>query len=229
MKGKYKVPVFVGISLGLVVLLLVAMVVAIIQAGSQDLPSDGGQDFPSKEIERNPRHPQGEIIALAGPSSLEDCERFQEWVQEHKDDLWFVDNPRLLVGMLVQEFVYSEHLIDDILYREITQDGAVKIGVTHQDIIEEFEELGIPITFEIIEGIIEGSIKLTEWPELSCFKIFSKDGFVPEMSDKAYRKSLKDRMQDRINFIESRHQETSGFDVLPGECIVRLIEVMSGL
>jgi hypothetical protein len=112
---------------------------------------DGNQDLPLKEIERNLRHPQGEIIELAGPSSLEDCERFQNWAQEFKDKFPLVDGPQVLVGQFVQNFVYSEDLIDDILYRDIDQDGAVRIGVTYQGIIEEFKELGIPITFEIID------------------------------------------------------------------------------
>ena len=112
---------------------------------------DGNQDLPLKEIERNLRHPQGEIIELEGPSSLEDCERFQNWAQEFKDIYPLVDEPQPLVGQFVQNFVYGEDLIDDILYREINQDGAVSIGVTSRDIIEEFEELGIPITFEIVD------------------------------------------------------------------------------
>jgi len=147
MKDKCKVPVFFGVPVLLVALLIITMV------------SARCQDFP-REIELNPRHPLGEIIELEGPSSLEDCERFQEWVQEHEDDFWFVDEPQLLVGLFVQEFVYSEDLIDDVLYRDIDQDGAVRIGVTSQDVIEEFEELGIPITFEIID--LEGVRHLEE-------------------------------------------------------------------
>jgi len=139
MKGKYKVLGFVGVSLGLVALLLVAMVPA------------GGQERPSKEIALNLRHPQGEIIERAGPSSLEECERLQEFIQEHEDAFWFVDDPQVLVGLFVQEFVYTRDLIDDILYRDIHQDGTVRIGVTSRDVIEEFKELGIPITFEIID------------------------------------------------------------------------------
>ena len=139
MKSKYKLLGFVGVSLLLVALLLVAMIPV------------GGQDFPVKKIERNLRHPQGEIIELAGPLSLEECERFHEYVQEHKDAFWFVDNTQLLVGLFVQEFVYASDLIDDILYRDIHQDGTARIGVTSRDVIEEFKELGIPITFEIID------------------------------------------------------------------------------
>jgi hypothetical protein len=108
----------------------------------------------NREIEKNPRHPLGEIIELAGPSSLEDCERFQNWAQEFKDKWPEVDGPQVLVGHYVQEFYYSEEFEDfkdDVLYRDIGQDGSVRIGVTHKDIIEKFKELGIPITFEIID------------------------------------------------------------------------------
>jgi hypothetical protein len=154
MKGKYKVPVFVGLSLVLVALLIVAMIiVAMIQAGSQDLVSKEIKRSNMK-VARNIRHPQGEIIELAGPSSLEECERFQEWVQEHKDDHWFKehkDDTRLHVGMYVQEFYYARDLRDEVLYRDIHQDGTVRIGVISRDVIEEFKELGIPITFEIID------------------------------------------------------------------------------
>lgn len=136
--GKYIVPVLVGVSLCLVALFIVTMM------------WDGQQDF-TKEIELNTRHPLGEIIELEGPSSLEECERFQNWAQGFKDKFPLVDEPQPLVGQFVQNFVYSEDLIDDVLYRDIDQDGAVRIGVNTEDIIEEFEELGIPITFEIID------------------------------------------------------------------------------
>ena len=129
-----------------IILVAVATVVIVTM-----MAPDGNQDLPLKEIERNLRHPQGEIIELAGPLYLEECERFQEWVQEHKDAFWFVDNPQMLVGLFVQEFVYASDSIDDILYRDIHQDGTARIGVTSRDVIEEFKELGIPITFEIID------------------------------------------------------------------------------
>ena len=133
------------IAIGSIVLVAVLTVVIVAV-----MVPDGNQDIPLKEIERNLRHPLGEIIELAGPSSLEDCERFQNWAQELKDEFPFVDGPQVLVGHYVQEFYYSEDLRDDVLYRDIGQDGAVRIGVTHKDIIEKFKELGIPITFEII-------------------------------------------------------------------------------
>jgi len=91
MKGIYKVLGFVGVSLGLVALLLAGMVPA------------GGQDSPFKEIERNLRHPQGEIIELEGSLSFAECERFQEHIQKYKDAFWFVDEPQVLVGTFVQE------------------------------------------------------------------------------------------------------------------------------
>jgi len=153
-KVSQKVPVFVGLSLVLVALLIVAMIiVAMIQSGEQDLVSKEIKRSNMK-VARNIRHPLGEIIELAGPSSLEECEPFQEWVQEHKDDHWFKehkDDTRLHVGMYVQELYYARNLRDDVLYRDIHQDGTVRIGVTSRDVIEEFKELGIPITFEIID------------------------------------------------------------------------------
>lgn len=141
MRGKCKVSV---LCFGAPVLLVALLIIAMVSVGCQDVP---------REIEINPRHPLGEIIELAGPSSLEDCERFQNWDQEIKDEFPFVDGPQVLVGLYVQEFYYSESedFRDDVLYRDIGQDGAVRIGVNSEDIIEEFEELGIPITFEIID------------------------------------------------------------------------------
>jgi hypothetical protein len=132
-------------SIVLVAVLTVVIVAVMVPDGNQDLP---------REIEKNPRHPLGEIIELAGPSSLEDCERFQNWAQEFKDKWPEVDGPQVLVGHYVQELYHSEDFEDfkdDVLYRDIGQDGSVRIGVTHKDIIEKFKELGIPITFEIID------------------------------------------------------------------------------
>jgi hypothetical protein len=176
-KVSQKVPVFVSVALWLVALLIIAMV-----------PAED-QDLPVREIERNLRHPQGEIIELAGPSSLEECERFQEYIQEHKDDFWFKefkDDTRLHVAMFVQWFVYTRDLIDDILYRDIHQDGTVKIGVTvrigvtSRDVIEEFKELSIPITFEIIDldevrHLEEAALEIDEKPYVTlAFYSYSK-------------------------------------------------------
>ena len=131
-------------SIVLVAVLTVVIVAVMVPNGNQDLP---------REIEKNPRHPLGEIIELEGPSSLEDCERFQNWAQELQDEFPLVYTTQVLVGLYVQEFYYSESedFRDDVLYRDIGQDGSVRIGVTHKDIIEKFKELGIPITFEIID------------------------------------------------------------------------------
>jgi len=77
-------------SIVLVAVLTVVIVVVMVPDG--DLP---------REIEKNPRHPLGEIIELAGPSSLEDCERFQNWAQEFKDKWPLVYTTQVLVGLYV--------------------------------------------------------------------------------------------------------------------------------
>jgi hypothetical protein len=184
MKGKYKLPVFVGVSLVLVALLIVA----IIQAGSQALISKEIKRS-NMEIARNIRHPQGEIIELAGPSSLEECELFQEYIQEHKDAFWFKefeDDTRLHVAMFVQWFVYTRDLRDDILYRDIHKDWTVsigvtvRIGVTSRNATEEFKGLGIPVTLEIIDldevrHLEEAALEIDEKPYvLLAFYSYSK-------------------------------------------------------
>jgi hypothetical protein len=137
-------------SIVLVAVLTVVIVAVMVPDGNQDSPW-------SREIEKNPRHPLGEIIELEGPSSLKDlkdCERFQHGAQEFKGKLSIVNGSQVLVGHYVQEFYHSEDFEDfkdDVLYRDIGQDGSVRIGVTCKDIIEKFKELCIPITFEIID------------------------------------------------------------------------------
>jgi len=159
-----------------------------IQAGSQGRVSKEIKRS-NMEIARNIRHPQGEIIELAGPSSLEECELFQEWVQEHKDDHWFKefkDDTRLHVAMFVQWFVYTRDLRDDILYRDIHKDWTVRIGVTVQigvtsrNVTEEFKGLGIPITLEIIDldevrHLEEAALEIDEKPYVMlAFYSYSK-------------------------------------------------------
>ncbi|MBF8982736.1 phosphoenolpyruvate carboxykinase (ATP) [Lutibacter sp. B2] len=73
------------------------------------------------------------------------------------------------------------------------------------------------VTIGSIEKIVEGNAEFTKWGDFSDIEILEIDGFVPEMNNKKYMQELLERMEDRIEFIESRNVEKEGRDRLPEE------------
>ncbi len=172
MKDKYKVP---GLALALVVL-LVFVLFSGASAGNSEPPFEVRSDefgekvieinppyLPSAQeviekygvtaIDVNPRRPQGEVIELTAPLSLEECEHFRAYEAE----FWFVDDPQSLVRAFVTSFVGGFALIRDLTeylqYYDFDQDGVPRVGVTSMDFVEQFKEPEphFTIRFEIID------------------------------------------------------------------------------
>ena len=81
-------------------------------------------------------------------------------------------------------------------------------------------------TLGIIESIVEGSAKFDKWGEFSDIEILKMDDFDIDLSDKKYKKEFIARMNDRINFVESRETAKGGLDKLPEDALSALKKVV---
>lgn len=85
------------------------------------------------------------------------------------------------------------------------------------------------ITLGALESIIEGCAEFTKWSNISQLEIMEINGFTPDMKDEKYVYQLKERIRDRISFIQSRNVEKGGFDKLPEEASEALMMVLNQL
>ncbi len=85
------------------------------------------------------------------------------------------------------------------------------------------------ITLGLLEAIVEGQDKFVAWPNAEDLSYWPVEGYIPDMKDEAYKQQLKERMVDRIEYIESRSTERAGFDKLPEECVVAIKKIVDKL
>lgn len=81
-------------------------------------------------------------------------------------------------------------------------------------------------TLEILEAIIEEKTEFKQWGPFEEIEIMEISGFVPDIDDKEYRAELKRRMQDRLDFIDSREIERGGLDKLPEEARKAILNII---
>lgn len=82
-------------------------------------------------------------------------------------------------------------------------------------------------TLGIIESIIEGNVSFEAWGNLSDIQIMNLEGFEADLNNPEYAQEFKKRMQDRIDFIQSRETEKGGLDKLPVDALEALQKVIS--
>lgn len=82
-------------------------------------------------------------------------------------------------------------------------------------------------TLGIIEAIIEGSAKFTQWENFSDIDIMHIDGFDANLSDENYRDQFIARMHDRLNYIKRREVKKGGVDKLPDDAAASIEKVLS--
>jgi phosphoenolpyruvate carboxykinase (ATP) len=83
------------------------------------------------------------------------------------------------------------------------------------------------VTLKILEEIIENKANFNAWKPFQHLSILPIDGFIPDMQDRAYVEQLKERMKDRLRFLESRETFKGGFDKLPADAIQAMKEIVS--
>ncbi len=81
-------------------------------------------------------------------------------------------------------------------------------------------------TLGIIEAIVEKKADFKKWGPFSDIEILEWEGFVPELSDKAYIEQLKARMQDRLNYVENLNTAEGGFNKLPEDAAAAIRKVV---
>ncbi|MBQ2872240.1 phosphoenolpyruvate carboxykinase (ATP) [bacterium] len=82
-------------------------------------------------------------------------------------------------------------------------------------------------TLGIIEAIVEGSAKFHKWENFSDIEIMDIEGFDASFKNAEYAEQFVARMQDRINFVQSRETEKAGLDKLPADALEALQKVIS--
>lgn len=81
------------------------------------------------------------------------------------------------------------------------------------------------LTLKIIEDIVEEKATFKKWGPFNHISVYEFDGYVANFKDLNYVSMLKDRIQDRINFVKSR----VGLDVLPNEALFALESLIDEL
>ncbi len=81
-------------------------------------------------------------------------------------------------------------------------------------------------TLGIIEGVVDGSITFEKWGPFSDIEISNWDGFVPDLSDKEYVKTMVTRMQERLNYVTELDTIDEGYDALPADAAEAIKKVV---
>lgn len=82
------------------------------------------------------------------------------------------------------------------------------------------------ITLGLIEDIVEGKASFKQWGPFTDIEIYEIDGFIPNLKDEEYLKTMKARMQDRLNYVSSLETKDSGYDKLPADAVEAIQSVV---
>ena len=81
-------------------------------------------------------------------------------------------------------------------------------------------------TLGVLEAIVEGKAAFTQWGPFSDIEIMEWEGFVPDLSDKAYVAELKNAMENRVSAVEGFSTKKEGYDKLPDEALAALKKIV---
>ena len=85
------------------------------------------------------------------------------------------------------------------------------------------------ITLGVLEAIVEKKADFKQWGPFEDIEIFEQEGYVPDLSDETYVKALKARMNDRLDFVQSRNTFKDGYDKLPEDALDAIQKVIDCL
>ena len=85
------------------------------------------------------------------------------------------------------------------------------------------------VTLGILEAIVEKKADFKQWGPFEDIEIFEQEGYVPDLSDENYVKALKARMNDRLDFVQSRNTFKDGYDKLPEDALEAIQKVIDYL
>jgi phosphoenolpyruvate carboxykinase (ATP) len=82
-------------------------------------------------------------------------------------------------------------------------------------------------TLGVLETIVEGKASFKQWGPFEDIEIMDWEGFVPDLSDKAYTEELKNAMQNRVDAVEGFATKKEGYDKLPDEALEALKKIVA--
>lgn len=94
-----------------------------------------------------------------------------------------------------------------------------------------FRDLKVPkdLTLQILELIVERRAEFVPWGPFTELETMKIKGFIPDLTDESYKKLIRDRLVDRLNFLRSREIERGGFDKLPAEAAESIYSLVERL
>lgn len=135
-----------------------------------------------------------------------------------------VDPDALVVEPYANPFRVYPLAVDYERFKQLIQDGVDCY------ILNTGEFMGKKVkkedTLHIIESVVEGKSDFHKWGNFSDIEIMDIDGFNASFEDKDYSQKFVARMNDRINFIQSREVEKAGIDKLPEDALQALQKVI---
>ncbi|MCI1273829.1 MAG: phosphoenolpyruvate carboxykinase (ATP) [Clostridiaceae bacterium] len=135
-----------------------------------------------------------------------------------------VDPDALVVEPYANPFRVYPLAVDYERFKQLIQDGVDCY------ILNTGEFMGKKIkkedTLHIIESVVEGKSNFHKWENFSDIEIMDIEGFNTSFEDKDYAQKFVARMNDRINFIQSREVEKAGIDKLPEDALQALQKVI---
>ncbi len=85
------------------------------------------------------------------------------------------------------------------------------------------------ITLGVLEDIVEKKAEFKQWGPFEDIEIYEQEGYVPDLKDEKYVAALKARMNDRLEFVQSRNTFKDGYDKLPDDALAAIQKVIDNL
>ncbi|MEG1802210.1 MAG: phosphoenolpyruvate carboxykinase (ATP) [Lachnospiraceae bacterium] len=81
-------------------------------------------------------------------------------------------------------------------------------------------------TLGVLEAIVDGTAVFKQWGPFSDIELYEWDGFVPNLKDEAYLSQMKQRMQERLDYVQSLDTVKEGYNKLPKDAALALKKVV---
>ena len=85
------------------------------------------------------------------------------------------------------------------------------------------------MTLSIVEKIAEGTAEFTPFGDLPGIEVMNIEGFEADFSDEDYKKAFINRMNDRLEFVNSRDTFDGGMDKLPEDAAAAIQTIIDAL
>jgi len=138
-----------------------------------------------------------------------------------------VDPDALVIECYANPFRTYPLSMDYNRFRQLFEDG-VECYILNTG---SFMDKKVPkeMTLDILEQIVEGRAKFVPFGNLPGFEVLEIDGFVPNFNDASYKELFIKRMNNRVDFVNSRDTEKGGIDALPQDAKDALAKVMEAV